>query len=371
MEFKILVDLKPEDLKDKTVLVRADYNVPIESGRVVNDYRIKRSLPTVEFLLSAGSRVILVSHLGDSGSSLAPVASYLDRFFKIRLVTTVDELSFDNSEEVLMLENLRSFPGEEISDENFAKSLADRADLYVNDAFSVSHREHASVVLVPKYLPAVAGFLFAEEFAHLHKLFSPAKPMTLILGGAKFSTKLPLVKTYLDIADDIYITGALAHSFFKEQGFEVGQSLMDDVIPGLGELLENKKVHLPTDVVVQTETGDQLKDLSEVSVTDIIYDAGPKTVEEMEAVILKSETILWNGPLGNFEKGYDEATNRVAKLVAGSTAYSVVGGGDTVSAIETLNLNKDFGFVSTAGGAMLEFLATKTLPGLEALKSNK
>ncbi len=368
---RLLKDLPESELVGKRVLLRADFNVPIKSDQVSGDYRLRRSLPTIEFLRERGAKIIIMSHLGDKTASLSPVVSFLSEILPVSLVT-FDEMmkgkDFDN--EILVLENLRQLPGEEANDDKLAGQIASWGDIYVNDAFSASHRSHASIVSLPKYLPSYAGLLLADEYEHLNKILEPEKPLILILGGAKFSTKLPLVEKYLSVAEQIFVVGALAHPLFSLQGYEIGKSLMDDEDMRLSTLINNSKIVVPEDVVVQGEDGQVIKTLAEIKPDDIIYDAGPQTVEKISSVLPGAKTILWNGPLGHFENGYDQATRQIALAVASSEAYSVVGGGDTVSAIESLNLADDFGFVSTAGGAMLEYLATGTLPGLEVLMTD-
>lgn len=325
---KSILDAK--DLKGKRVLVRVDWNV-VKGGRVANDFRIKKSLPTIEHLIDAGAHVILATHLEEG--NIEPLKVFIPHG-------------------VELLPNLRENSGEETNTEEFAKELAAKADIYVNEAFSASHRKHASIVGVPKLLPSFAGLRFSREIKELSKVFYPKKPFLFILGGAKFDTKLPLLKKFVTIADDIFVGGALANNFFKEIGRDVGQSLVSDGDFNLGELLNSDKIMLPEDTIVQD---------------DKILDAGPIALEKLKEKIAVAKLILWNGPLGNYELGYKVATLELAKLIAESGVESIVGGGDTLAAIEELNLLDKFSFVSTGGGAMLDFLATGTLPGIEAL----
>lgn len=367
--------LKAKDLKGKTVLVRVDFNVPIKKGKVTNGYRVLQSLPTIKYLSHRGARVVLLSHLGNSQASLKPVAQYLNQHVQAGFAKFSDKLGDRISSVpeggILVVENLRQLPGEEKNSSSLAKQLAGWGDLYVNDAFSASHRRHASIVGLPKILPAYAGCLFVQEYDHLSKVLNPRQPFVLILGGAKFDTKIPLVKKYISKADQVFIGGALAHVFFRKMGYEIGRSLVDRDMAGLDKFLKNPKVHLPIDVVVKTSKGDKIKKPEELNTSDVIYDAGPETMAQIKQALSGVKTVLWNGPLGNFEKGYDQGTKEIAKLVAGAGAYSVVGGGDTVAAIAELHLNKKFGFVSTAGGAMLDFLSDGTLPGIDVLLSKK
>ncbi|OHA60178.1 MAG: phosphoglycerate kinase [Candidatus Vogelbacteria bacterium RIFOXYD1_FULL_46_19] len=367
--FKSIKELKPVALKGKYVLVRTDFNVPVDQGRVTNNFRLKQALPTLEYLRRAGARVLVISHT--TGPTLKPMALELETFIKAGF----SQLIFDDGRfqampdgSVMVLENLRGQVEEEKNSESLAKRLASLADVYVNDAFSASHRRHASIVSLPKHLPSYAGLNFGREYTELSKIFKAPKPFTIILGGAKFSTKLPLVESLLPKADHIFVGGALAHTFFRKLGYEIGKSLVEEDMRGLTELLKNKKIILPTDVVVKTAEGSEVKQLESIRRQDIIVDVGPATLKQLSKLVRESKFILWNGPLGNFEKGFAGGTEKLARIVARADAYSVVGGGDTVAAIENLKLAEKFNHLSTAGGAMMEFLATGTLPGIEALK---
>ena len=326
--------LEAGDLKGKKVLVRVDWNVPIEDGKVVDDFRIKKSLPTLEYLKGAGAKVVIATHLEPEGTHTKLLQTYVPKG-------------------VRLLENLRANPGEESNSKEFAKELASKIDLYVNEAFSVSHRRHASIVGVPLYLPSYIGLQFALEIKELSKAFYPKKPFLLILGGAKFDTKLPLLKKFIHIADYIFVGGALANNFFKEQGVDIGHSLASEGNFGLKELLNTGKIILPEDTIIKDGK---------------ILDAGPRTMENLKSIISASKLVLWNGPLGGYENGYKVATLALAKIISESSCESIIGGGDTLASIKELNLFDKFSFVSTGGGAMLDFLATGTLPGIEALK---
>ncbi len=322
------------DLKDKKILVRVDWNVPIEDGKVVDDFRIKKSLPTLEYLKDAGAKVVIATHLEPEGTDAKLLHTYVPKGMRL-------------------LANLRDNPGEESNSTEFAEALASKMDIYVNEAFSVSHRRHASIVGVPLYLPSYIGLQFALEVKELSKAFYPKKPFLLILGGAKFDTKLPLLKKFIHIADHIFVGGALANNFFKEQGADIGHSLASEGSFGLKELLNTGKIILPEDTIIKDSK---------------ILDAGPRTMENLKSVISTSKLVLWNGPLGGYESGYKVATLALAKIISGSNCESIIGGGDTIASIKELNLFDKFSFVSTGGGAMLDFLATGTLPGIEALK---
>lgn len=321
------------DLKGKRVLVRVDWSVPMHEGRVIDDYGIRASLPTLEYLVGEGAEVIVATHLETKADDIETLKAYLPVG-------------------ATLLPNLRENPGEEANSAEFAQELAAKADIYVNDAFSVSHREHASLVGVPKLLPSYAGLRFLEEVRELSKLFYPKHPFLFILGGAKFETKLPLLKKFVHIADHIFVGGALANNFFREKGEEVGDSLVSEGDFGLQELLQSGKILLPEDTI---------------TVDDKILDAGPVALETLKEKIAEAKMILWNGPLGNYEKGYKVGTLELAKLIAESGKDSYVGGGDTLAAIYELQLSDKFSFISTGGGAMITFLATGTLPALEAL----
>jgi len=354
-KFRVLRDEKPEIFAGKRVLLRLDLNLPLKDGLVADDYRLRRSLPTLDFLRRAGAKIIALSHLSDVNASLKPIAEYLNSKFMPGIE---------------VLENLRRDPGEEKNSAELAKRLAQLGEVFVNDAFSTSHRKHASIVSLPSLLPSYAGLLFEEEVKNLSRLFEAAHPFVVVLGGLKFSTKLPLVQRFLEIADQIFIGGALAHSFFKELGYEIGRSAIDENTQVVRPLLENKKIILPEDVLVENgQRQISVKNVRRVLVEDKIVDCGPEFLKKIEAAVGLAKTLLWNGPLGNFEAGFAQGTEKLAELISHSSAFSVVGGGDTIAAISRLNLFEKFGFVSTGGGAMLDFLATGTLPGIEALSS--
>jgi phosphoglycerate kinase len=332
-----------KNIKGKTVLLRVDFNVPIKNRKVEDGFRIKKSLPTIKFLIKKGAKIILITHLGKDGTaSLKPVIKY---FFAISKIP---------KNKVTFFDNIRKFPGEMKNDEAFAKKLSIMGDIYVNDAFSVSHRKHASIVMLPKHLPSFTGLEFEKEVENLsHAFKKPKHPFLFILGGAKFSTKMPLIKKYLKLADYVFVGGALAHDFLKAEGCEIGKSLVSNNNYGIAELLKNKKLILPVDFVMKDEA---------------IIDIGKETVKNLAPLIKKSKLILWNGPLGRYEDGGAEATLKVLRLVANSKAESIIGGGDTVDLIDKMNLENKFSFVSTGGGAMLDFLANGTLPGIKVLR---
>lgn len=336
--------LEAGNISGKRVLVRVDWSVPIQDSKVVDDYQIKKSLPTIKYLQNAGAKIILISHAEKDEDSLLPIFKNVKKYLP---------LTFIKQSNLVLLENLRQNPGEKENSEEFAKKLASLGDICVNEAFGVSHRKHASIVGVPGFLPSFAGLRFIEEVQRLSSVFYPRRPFLFILGGAKFDTKLPLLKKFINIADDIFVGGALANNFFREMGEDIGDSLVSQDSFGLDELLKTGKIILPEDTI---------------SKDGKILDAGPNTIEKLKTKISAAKLILWNGPLGNYELGYKVATLELAKLIAESGNESIVGGGDTLASIEELNLLDKFSFVSTGGGAMLDFLATGTLPGIEALK---
>ncbi|MEI8174442.1 MAG: phosphoglycerate kinase [bacterium] len=346
------------DIKGKTVIVRVDFNVPIKDGQVKDDFRIKASLSTINLLLKKGAvKIVLITHLGKDGTeSLQPV---IKCFFEISKI---------DSSKVEFFDNIRKFSGEEGNDLNFAKDLAKMGDIYVNDAFSVSHREHASIVSLPRLMLSFAGLQLEAEIRNLSYAFkNPKHPFLFILGGAKFSTKMPLIKKYLKLADQVFIGGALANDFIKAKGYEVGKSLVDDTNYGIEALLKNKKLILPVDVLVKSINELVNKNINEIRKDEIIIDIGNQSVVNLGLLIKKYKFILWNGPLGKYEDGGAESTKKILKLVSQSKAKSIIGGGDTVSIISTMKMEDKFSFVSTGGGATLDFLANGTLPGIKAL----
>ncbi len=344
------------------ILVRSALNVPVENGRVVNDYRLRRALPTLRYLSERGGRIVLIGHLGENGTeTLSPVAkalgmltsgvSFFGETIGVRARAAVRDLSPGN---ILVMENLRRHKGERANDRLFAEELAALADVFVEDCFDTCHRSHASIIGVPKILPSYAGLLLEEEVRELTRALAPARPSFAVIGGAKFNTKEAVLTALLKTYDQVFVGGALANDFLKASGQSVGKSLVSETANEIGikKLLANPKLILPIDSVV---------------VNDAILDHGPKTRELLAQYADKAKTILWNGPLGKYEDGFIDTTNSFAHAVANSSARSVVGGGDTVAAIENLGLLPRFSFVSTGGGAMLNFLADGTLPGIDAL----
>ncbi len=362
------------DLKGRYVLLRTPMNVPIKDGVVQNQFRITRALATMNYLVKQGARVIAVGHLGDGEQSAEPVAEVLRAHVpSVRFSSEVtgsvslqlrDELQ---DGELLVLENVRRDPREKKNDADFARSLADMAELYVNDAFADSHREHASICAVTKFLPSYAGMNFMHEYDELMKMRAPKHPALFMLGGAKFDTKMPLVQQFLDIYDHVFIGGALANDLFKAKGYEVGQSLVSDVDLSGSPLITHPKLLLPVDVTVSDGEKSYVVLPDAVQPHERILDMGPATLEMLAPLIKNAASILWNGPFGNYEAGFEEFTIGTAKLIAAATGYAVIGGGDTVASIEGLEQQEKFAFLSTAGGAMLTFLETGTLAGIDAM----
>lgn len=361
------------DLRGKRIIVRASLNVPLENGTVRNYFRLMRAMPTLMHLTHAGAKVIVIGHIGrDPNLSLQPVHEVLKDHLDIAWSDAVvgdavtKQVEALAEGQALLLQNLRAHEGETKNDPDFAAALAELGDLYVNDSFSVSHREHASIVGLPQHLPSCFGLTFRQEYTQLIKSMDPISPAIFILGGAKFETKQPLIEKYMKKYDTVFVGGALANDFFKAQGYEVGTSLVSKT-PVPDELTQSKKVMLPVDVTVQGEQSIRVTTPDAVEADENILDAGPATVAQLAEYIANASMVLWNGPLGDYERGFGEQTRAVAKLIAESDAYSVVGGGDTIAAIEALALNDQFGFLSTAGGAMLAFLEHGSLVGIDAV----
>ena len=365
--------LEIKNLKGRTALVRVDFNVPLGKDGVVDnteDWRIEKALDTIKHLSKLGSKVILISHIGrDPKESLKPVADFLNKFIPVKFVPILygeDVLGIAENlseGEVIMLENLRSNEGEEKNTEEFSAYLASLADFYVNEAFSVSHRPHASIIGVTKFLPSYVGIWFLKEVENLKKLDNPEKPFLFILGGSKFETKVPLIEKFSNIADSVFIGGALANNFMKKIGFETGKSLLDESV-NVTKFFDKPNIKIPFDVIVRTK---EVKTPNGLSKEDMITDMGPETLDDLKNTIISSKTVLWNGPLGFYEEGFDTSSKEILKTISDSKAFSVLGGGDTVKLVKEMGLENKISFISTGGGAMLEFLSSGTLVGIEAL----
>ncbi len=384
---KLVTDI---DVQGKRVLVRVDFNVPIKDGRVEDDTRIQAALPTINYLLEHGAAVILCSHLGrpkegpDPKYSMRPTAAHLSGLlgkpvaFSEEAVGPVAEAAAKalRPGEVLVLENTRFYKGETKNDPEMARQFAALADIYVNDAFGSAHRAHASTEGVAKFLPAVAGFLMEKEIKYLGQAVAePKRPFVAILGGAKIVDKIGVIRNLLKKADFILIGGGMANTFFKAQGYPIGDSLVDEeALETARELLSEGKQHLrlPVDVVIADRFDDEAerKTIEMGPVPDgwRIMDIGPETVEAFGKNLHNAGTIVWNGPMGVFEfPNFAEGTYGVAREVAASGALSIVGGGDSVSAINQSGLSDKITHISTGGGASLEMLEGLVLPGVAAL----
>lgn len=391
MRLNSLASIK--QLKNKTVFLRVDFNVPLENGLIKDDYRIKAGLETINYLLAKGARLVIATHLGEPKGkpekqySVKPVAARLKKLLKKPVkfcAATVgsavaEEAAKLRSGQILFLENLRFNPGELANDAQFAKELAALADVYVSDAFAVSHREQASVSAIKKYLPAFAGLLLAKELKALDKILKPKKPLVVIMGGAKINTKAPLISKLYGQASQVLLGGALANNFFKFQKLEIGRSLFDaDSQVYVKKFFRGKKlipkIILPLDVVVKTRNGlAQVRRPDEVRKDDFIFDVGPETISLYARYIKAAKTLIWNGPLGKFEEAsFKYGTLSVARLVAARAsgpAYGVVGGGETITALKMTKMEEYVDWVSTAGGAMLTYLGGGKMPGLGKIVS--
>lgn len=383
--------VKDVDVKNKKVLVRVDFNVPLKDGKVSDDTRIRAALPTIQYLLDNNAAVILCSHLGrpkdcvDLQYSLKPVADYLHTlipqkvFFADDCIGPLAKEAADKLEggQILVLENTRFHVEEKKNDPGMAKQLASLADIFVNDAFGSAHRAHASTAGVADYLPAVAGFLMEKEIQYLGQVIEkPARPFIAILGGAKVSDKIGVIRNLLKKADEVLIGGGMANTFFKAQGYPVGDSLVeDDVLDVARELVKDgsSKLRLPVDMVIADKFEDDAakKIMPTGPVPDgwRILDIGPDTVAAYSKAIASAKTVVWNGPMGVFEfPNFAIGTFEIAKAVADSGAVSIIGGGDSVSAVNKSGLAGKISHISTGGGASLEMLEGLELPGLAVLQ---
>lgn len=382
--------IKDVDVQGKRVLVRVDFNVPIKEGKVGDDTRIRAALPTLTYLLDHGAALILCSHLGrpkgkpDPALSLKPVAEHLGELLDQKVAFAEDCIGPPAQTaagklqpgDVLLLENTRFHAEEKANDPEFAKKLASLADIYVNDAFGSAHRAHASTEGVANYLPAAAGFLMEKEIRYLGQaIANPDHPFIAILGGAKISDKIGVIRNLLEKADQVLIGGGMANTFFKAQGYPVGDSLVEDeVLDTARELIEEggNRLRLPVDVVIaddfSAEAERKVMSMGPVPEGWRILDVGPETIDSFSRVIADAGTVVWNGPMGVFEfPRFAEGTVRLAEAVAKSDAVSIIGGGDSVAAIQEAGLGEAVTHISTGGGASLEMLEGKTLPGLAAL----
>jgi phosphoglycerate kinase len=362
------------DLRGKFVIVRSSLNIPLKDGVIRNRFRLERALPTLRYLHEQGARIILVAHIGrKSEETLKPVFEELQKYLPTHWGGIITSEGFRQRRalmgngDILLAENLRQDKCEKENCPDFIELLASLADVYVNDAFAAVHREHSSTFGVAQKLPAYAGLTLVEEVTELSKAMDPQHPSLFILGGAKFDTKMPLIEKYLELYDNVFIGGALANDVLKARGFEVGKSLVSDISLQDAPFLHNKKLLVPIDVVVDGPDGRQKKAVDQVGPEEKILDCGPMTIDMLVTYIEKAKTVLWNGPLGAYEMGYTESTEIIARHVAAADAFTVVGGGDTVAAVEDLHINDLFSFVSIGGGAMLTLLEHGTTPVIDLL----
>jgi len=430
MKIKSIRDVKK--LTGKKVLLRADFNVPIESNKIKDDYKIVAGLPTIRFLLRHRCKVIIATHLGrpfqktenrkqkTESYSVKPIAARLSRLLGRKVKFVEDCVGFKvgtavskmKNGQILMLENLRFYKGEESNNKKFAKELAMLVDLYVNDAFGVSHRNHASVSAIKKYLPSYAGVLLEQELMNLNKVLKPEKPLILIIGGAKIATKIKLIKKLGKLARRILIGGALANNFFKAHKLEVGKSVVDSQSIKFAKKWKSKNIILPIDVVVcrrkdgsgqarvknvymvnpvrkmpfvrvkpQTAANYSNSQFSQrtfsngVNKNEIILDIGPETIRLYNNFIKKAKTIIWNGPMGMFEQEhFKHGTLAIARVIAacsGGSTFGVAGGGETVEALKMTKMLDYVDWVSTGGGAMLAYLGGERMPGLMKLEVSR
>jgi len=377
MKLKTIKSIK--NLKGKKVLLRVDFNLPLDKrGRILDDTRIKLTLPTIKYLYQKGATIIILTHLGRPGGKVVTklstkvISQRLAKLLK-KKVTHLKDLNINSSDRILMLENIRFQPREKMNCKRLSKKLAKLADIYVNDAFAVSHRAHSSISAITDYLPSSAGFQLEKEIDNLNKVLkAKTKPKVAIIGGVKLETKVKVIKNLLAKMDYVLLGGAVANNVLKAMDYEVGSSLVDDSQLKVAENIINNKLRLPVDAVVAKKIVASAKSktmaVGQLSKKEIILDLGPDTINLYCEIIKSAKLIVWNGPLGYFEIAkYKKASKAVAFAVAASKSFSIIGGGETVQMIGELGLKNKFDFVSTGGGAMLEFLEGKILPGIKPL----
>ena len=383
------------NLNQKKVLLRLDLNVPLSNGKITDENRIDKILPTINFLLKNEAKIIILSHVGRPKGkiinelSLKPICESLKnklnqdiRFISKNIKEVKSADLFDkHDEKIIVLENLRFYEEEEKNDEIFAKHLASLADIYVNDAFSCSHRAHASIFEITKFIPSYAGLQLNLEIDALTKITSEIKkPITCIIGGSKISSKINIIKNLISKFNNIIIVGGMANNLLKYKGYEIGKSIQEDNCDQIIEEIfslsrkENCKIVYPEDVTIGKDLNGspEIRELDNISKDELILDIGPKTIKTINKLIEESNTVLWNGPAGYFENpsfsvGSIEIAKKIVEKNKENQIYSVAGGGDTVALLNNLGAVKDFNFVSTAGGAFLEYLEGKVLPGIKAL----
>lgn len=390
MKKKTIKDIKT--LYGKTVFLTVDFNISLKNGRIANDKRIIEALPTINYLLSKGAKLILASHLGrphgfDPSLSLNPVAKRVARLLgkKVHLIdkfwekTAIDKIHKVPGKDLILLENIRFYPGEKENNREFARHLASMADYFVNDAFGTSHRVHASIVGIAEFLPSFAGFLLSKEIEMLsNALEKPKRPFLLIIGGAKTPEKISVIEKLLDKADTVALGGAIANTFLAAWGFGMGRSLVDYEMVEMARVVfwKTTRKHcaliLPSDAVISDKDRKlkpQIVEYNEVPHHVVIYDIGPKTQKHYSELIKEAKTIIWNGPMGLCEDPrFSKGTDNLLKNIAESKAFTIIGGGDTLTSIHNKQYLGKINHVSTGGSAMLEFLEKGNLPGVEVLQ---
>ena len=382
-----------KNLSKKRALLRLDLNVPLKNGSITDETRINKIIPIINFLIKEQSKIIIISHIGrpngkvNTDLSLKPICENIEKKInkKIKLVKEnifklkKEDLFEDPKDQIVFLENIRFYEEEEKNDTDFAQHLAKLADLYINDAFSCSHRSHASVSKITEFLPSFAGLQLETEISALKKVTSEIKkPITCIIGGSKISTKIGIIKNLISKFDDIIIVGGMANNIIKYKGNHIGKSIKEEncnvMIKEIFETLQRHscKITFPEDVLTGKNLNDkpEIKELKNIKDDDFILDIGPKTLNKIKSIIENSKTVLWNGPAGYFENpNFANGSYEIAKAITkkNNSIYSVVGGGDTIALINKIKVIENFDFVSTAGGAFLEYLEGKELPGIKAL----
>jgi len=382
-------------LKGKKVIVRVDLNVPMKDGSITEVSRIVKILPTLKLLIEKEAKIIILSHIGRpkgkivNGMSLEPISKKLSDLLNAKVLfnknkineKTLIEINKIPNGSIMMMENIRFYEKEERNDDFFSKKISSLGDIYVNDAFSCSHRAHSSIEGITKYIPSYCGLQFIEEINALKKITSEiTKPVTCIIGGSKISTKIKIISNLIKIFDNIIIVGGMGNAMLKNTGINIGKSVCDDGYKDLvGEILKKSETHdcqiyYPLDVVVskELEGSGTIKEINQVNDDEMILDIGPKTIRSIKKIVNNSNTVLWNGPAGYFENSnFANGTREILEIIADKKSkdqiYAVAGGGETVAVINKFKKLDSFNFVSTAGGAFLEYLEGKTLPGIKAL----
>ena len=387
------------NIEGKRVLLRVDFNVQINDGSITETSRIKKILPTIEFLVKKKAKIIIISHLGRpkgkivTSLSLKPIADKLSNYVNQKVLFINKTLGTDvvqrshniDKGKIVLLENLRFYEEEESNSDSFAKELAKIGDIYINEAFSCSHRAHTSVNKITKYIDSYAGKILLEEVNIIKMLTNSAKrPVACIIGGSKISTKIGVITNLIKKVDNIIIVGAMANNFIKYKGYQIGKSLFEENKEDLIETIiknckeQNCNLLIPEDTIVSKNHNSmgQLKNIDNIDLDDIILDIGEKTIKKINSIIDQSKTVLWNGPAGYFEvKEFAQGSKQIAKKISENTKnkslISIAGGGDTAAALNMFNCSQEFTYISTAGGAFLELLEGKILPGIKALEKNE